>query len=75
MQPYKNITDNAGVTAYEIGDDFIIVEFQDGSIYLYNYKSTSKADIEQMKILAVTGHGLTTFINQHVREHYAKKLK
>jgi len=75
MQPYKNITENAGATAYKIGDDHIIVEFQDGSTYLYNYTSTGKHHIEQMKILAVTGQGLTTYINQHVREHYAQKLE
>jgi len=74
MQPYKNVAENSGVSAYEIGDDFIVIEFQDGSTYLYNYQSTSVVNIEQMKVLALTGEGLTTFINQHVREHYAKKL-
>jgi hypothetical protein len=75
MQPYKNVAENSGVIAYEIGDDFILIEFQDESVYLYDYKSTGKANIEQMKILALTGEGLTTFINQHIREHYTKKLK
>jgi len=75
MQPYKSTAENSGVSAYEIGDEFIIVEFQDGSTYLYNYTSTGKHHIDQMKILALTGQGLTTYINQHVREHYAKKLE
>ncbi len=75
MKPYKNAAENSGVSAYEIGDDYIIVEFQDGSTYLYDYKNTGKANIEQMKILALTSEGLTTYINQHVREHYAEKLK
>ncbi|WP_448699136.1 hypothetical protein ACFGVR_19465 [Mucilaginibacter sp. AW1-3] len=75
MQPYKNTAENSGVTAYQLGDDFITIQFQDGSTYLYNYQSTGKAHIEQMKVLALSGEGLTTFINQHVREHYAKKLK
>jgi hypothetical protein len=74
MHPYQNSKDNAGVTAYEIGDDYIIAEFQDGSRYLYTYQSTGKKHIDQMKVLAITGQGLTTYINQHVREHYAKKL-
>jgi len=75
MKPYKHKTEKAGVAAYNTGDDFIIIEFQDGSTYLYNYKSTGKANIERMKTLAATGKGLTTFINQHVRDHYAEKLK
>jgi len=74
MQAYKNLTENAGVSAYKIGDNFIIVEFEDGSRYLYDYMSAGKEHIEQMKILAITGQGLTTYINQHVRQHYAEKL-
>jgi len=74
MHPYKNSKDNSGVIAYEIGDDYIIAQFQDGRIYLYNYKSAGKASIEKMKALARAGEGLTTFINQVVRDRYAKKL-
>ena len=74
MHPYKNSKDNSGVIAYEIGDDSIIAQFQDGSAYLYNYKSSGKANIEKMKALALAGEGLTTFINQVVRDRYSKKV-
>ncbi|OCX53438.1 hypothetical protein BEL04_03820 [Mucilaginibacter sp. PPCGB 2223] len=74
MHTYKNEAENSGVSAYEIGTDFIIIEFEDTNRYLYTYQSTGKEHIEQMKILAITGQGLATYINQHVREHYAEKL-
>jgi len=74
MHPYKNPKDNSGVIAYEIGDDYIIAQFQDGSAYLYNYKCAGKGNIEKMKTLAVAGEGLTTFINQVVKDRYAKKV-
>ena len=74
MIPYHNSSNNAGVTAYEPGADFIIVKFQDGRVYLYNHEVTGKTDIEQMKVLALNGEGLTTFINQHVKDKYAKRL-
>jgi hypothetical protein len=74
MHPYKNSKDNSGVIAYEIGDNHIIAQFQDGSAYLYNYKSAGKANIKKMKALALAGEGLTTFINQVVRDRYAKKV-
>ena len=73
MQRYKSSV-NSGVLAYEIGDDRIKVKFLDGTIYLYTYQSAGAENIEQMKALAQIGKGLTTFINQFVREQYAIKV-
>jgi hypothetical protein len=73
MQRYKNSV-NSGVLAYEIGEDRIKVKFLDGTIYLYTYQSAGEHNIEQMKALAEQGKGLTTFINQAVREQYAIKV-
>ena len=58
---------------YEIGQDFIRVQFSDGSIYLYTYESAGPANIEEMKQLAELGHGLNSFINKNVRNLYAVK--
>lgn len=74
MKPYKNKSGDSGVKAYEAGKDFIKILFEDDNLYLYTYKSTGKANIEKMKRLAESGDGLATFINQHVRERYEKKL-
>lgn len=76
MEQYKKNTSGAkGVEFYEIKDESLITQFVDGSIYQYTYESAGTEIIEQMKQLALAGEGLTTFINQHVKDKYAKKLK
>ncbi|MDB5030971.1 hypothetical protein [Mucilaginibacter sp.] len=74
MQSYKTANQNTGVVAYETGKDSISIKFRDGSVYLYTNKSAGAQAIAQMKILAKKGEGLTTYINQHVRERYQSKL-
>ena len=73
MTPYKNLGGNSGVRAYEIGPDFIRVQFSDNSIYLYTYASAGSHNIEHMKRLAVDGRGLNSFITTNVRYDYARK--
>ena len=58
---------HSGVGVYEIGTDFIRVRFREGSVYLYTRASTGVREIEQMKVLAERGEGLTTFISTKVR--------
>jgi hypothetical protein len=73
MERYKNIDGDSGVSAYEIGGDFIRVQFSTGATYLYTYTSAGQANIEQMKVLAQKGDGLNSFINTTVRKLYARK--
>lgn len=73
MERYKNSGGNSGIAAYESGDDFIRVEFRDGSVYLYTYVSTGAGDIEKMKELALAGSGLNSFISRHVKKRFARK--
>jgi len=75
MERYKNIGGDSGVVAYEIGDDFIKVQFNDGSLYLYNFQSAGSDNIEQMKQLAIAGRGLNSFIGRVVKKRYASKLR
>ncbi|MCR4427652.1 MAG: hypothetical protein NUW23_15980 [Firmicutes bacterium] len=73
MERYANLGGDSGVVAYEIGDDFVRVQFWDGSIYLYTYASAGVNNIERMKELARGGQGLNAFINRYVRKAYARK--
>ena len=75
MRRYGNLSGNSGVTAYEIGSDFITVEFRDGSTYSYTNSITGLSNIEIMKRLAAKGSGLSTFISRHVKDKYAVKVK
>ncbi len=75
MERYKNLGGNSGVSAYKIGDDWIRVEFSDRSLYLYNYQSAGRQNIETMKSLALSGRGLNSFINTNVKRKYSSKLR
>ena len=73
MTEYKNLSGESGILAYEIGDDFIRVQFQDKEVYVYTNESTGQEHIDEMKRLAEKGRGLNTYINQHVRKKYDRK--
>lgn len=73
MVRYKNTGGDSGVHAYEIGDNFIKVQFKDGKTYLYTYSSAGNHHIEQMKALAIRGKGLNSYINAHVKDIYESK--
>lgn len=74
MHNYKDKNGNSGVVAYSCGEKDIMIKFKDGAVYLYNYASSGADKIEYMKKLAIKGEGLATYINQNVRETYAKKI-
>lgn len=78
MENYKNSRGKSKVLKYQIGPDFIIVEFKVPSrsgctIYEYSYASAGQSNIEHMKELATQGFGLNTFIDENVRELYKDK--
>lgn len=74
MTPYKALSGDSGVTAFEIRETAIVVRFKHGGSYLYDYQTPGQTDVEEMKRLAVEGHGLATYINKHVRKRFSRKL-
>lgn len=66
MQPYKNLSGDSGVLAYEIGNDYVIVQFKNGkhSFYKYTYVRTGMVVVEEMKRLAIIGKGLNSLIGR-----------
>ena len=74
MECYQNLSGNSGVTFYDIGKDCIVLTFKTGGTYVYDYTAPGKAHVEAMKQLAIAGKGLSTYINRHVRENYARQL-
>jgi len=75
MERYRNLGGNSGVYAYEIGEDYIKVQFSDGAIYLYTNGVTGTYNIDNMKNLAIKGQGLNSFISTTVKKRYASKLR
>ncbi len=75
MQHYRNLGGNSGVYAYEIGDNFISVQFNDYSVYMYSYLNPGSSAVEMMKSLALAGKGLNSYISRYVKKRYAAKLR
>jgi hypothetical protein len=71
---YKNLSGHSGVAAYEIASDSITLTFAGGDRYLYTAVRPGRAEVDRMKALAKAGRGLSTFVSQHVRENYDRKL-
>ena len=62
----------SGVTAYEIYDDSILVEFRGGAKYLYSNSSAGENAVEEMKRLALNSNGLSTYIAQNKPDYETK---
>jgi AraC-like DNA-binding protein len=66
MTPYSSTSGKkSGVTAYSLGHDFIIVEFENFKRYKYSYRTAGKRVVDHMKALALASEGLSTFIAQN----------
>ena len=74
MKNYNNISGESGILAYETGDKWIQIKFINGDVYLYSYTIPGEGHVEQMKILAEKGKGLSTYISKNVRARFEKKL-
>lgn len=71
MESYRNLGGDSGVSAYEIGENYIKVKFHGNyKIYTYSYRKAGRNHVEQMKILARRGSGLNSYINMYVKYLY-----
>jgi hypothetical protein len=71
MQRYKNLSGDSGVYGFEIGEDYIRVQFERAlKIYQYSYGKAGKPHVDAMKELALIGKGLSSYIAGNVRELY-----
>jgi hypothetical protein len=71
MERYRNAGGDSGVYAYEIGADYIAVMFSGTSrTYTYSYRKAGSSHVEQMKVLALRGSGLNSYINKYVKHLY-----
>jgi len=75
FRSYQNRHHDSGVAAYEIGDDYITVEFVGGPLYMYTHKIPGAGHVEHMKKLAAQGRGLSTYISREVKDRYAERLR
>lgn len=74
MRRYGNASGDSGVVAYELGRDAITLLFRSREAYLYNARNPGREQVRHMQDLAERGFGLATYVNQFVRDNYARKL-
>jgi hypothetical protein len=78
MQPYRDLSGQtgrpSGVLAWESGPGYLKVRFRSGDTYLYTRRKPGATRLARMQHLARAGRGLSTYISQHVREDYDRKL-
>ena len=75
MTPYKNLSKESGVLAYEILPEGIRVQFIGKETYYYSYNAPGVEHVAKMKELAEKGRGLATYISQHIRTNFDHKEK
>ena len=64
---------DSNVSMYEIGQDYIAVIFKGTQkVYKYSYSSAGSLNVENMKLLAVRGDGLNSYIDKKCRNLYVK---
>lgn len=73
MTRYKNIDGDSGIDGYEVGADYLRVQFTSGQIYRWTYGSAGRQHVETMKVLAARGDGLNAYINRFVRKMYSRR--
>ncbi|MCM2266312.1 MAG: hypothetical protein NDI60_00905 [Elusimicrobiales bacterium] len=75
MKPYKNLSGKSTVAMYELAKDFIKIRFTNQDVYRYSNQSAGSAKVKQMKILAVAGKGLGTFVEANVQKLHDRKIR
>jgi len=75
MKKYKNLSGKSAVAEYEVAKDSVTIGFKNCSTYIYTNQSAGSGNISQMKILALAGKGLSTFIDANVKEAFSRKIR
>ena len=71
MTRYQNRSGDSGVTAFDIGDDYIKLRFRSQrKVYVYTRSSVGAKHLKEMKRLATLGKGLSSYVNRHVHGRY-----
>lgn len=72
---YKNLSGDSKVAYYEIAKDAVTIRFVDHSVYRYTNQSADPGNIKKMKVLALAGKGLGTFIEATVKDRFLRKIR
>ena len=74
MPRYRNLSGHSGVIAFETTSDSITLTFVNGDRYLYTSARPGRDVVDRMTAFAKAGRGLSTYVSQHVRDDFERKL-
>lgn len=74
MERYRNSSGNSPITHFEIAENSISVWFKGGkkNPYIYPVRKIGNYHFQQLIQRANSGKGLSTYINQNVRNDFIK---
>ncbi|SHO74265.1 hypothetical protein [Flavobacterium cucumis] len=74
MERYRNSSGNSPITHFHISDNSISVWFKDGkkNPYIYPVYEIGNYHFQQLIQRAISGKGLSSYINQNVRNDFIK---
>ena len=75
MKKYKNLGKNSSVIAFEEGEDYINIQFENGWIYKYSAKSAGMFKVDMLKMFANRGMGLNEYITHFAYKDYERKYR
>ncbi len=75
MEAYKNLSGESGITAFKMNQTSCVIYYDDGSAYEYDETSTGTKNLAAIKVLAIKGRGLHTFIERFVKDNYSLRLR
>lgn len=75
MKKYRNLSGKSAVVMYELAKDVVTVRFATEAVYRYSNQSAGSENIRKMKVLALAGKGLGTFIESNVKDKFARKVR
>ena len=74
MERYISFGGDPDVSAFDILNDSIRVELNNGDIFLYSERGAGEHNIEQMKSIAINGGKLNRYITNNVLGKHDVKI-
>lgn len=75
MKRYQNLSGKSEVATYELLKDAVTLSFTNRSKYIYSNQSAGRENVSKMKVLALAGKGLGTFVATNLKDRAARKIR
>jgi hypothetical protein len=72
---YKNLSGKSTVATYQLLKDAVTIGFTSHGKYIYSNQSAGSHNVSKMKTLAIAGKGLGTFIENTLKDKFARKVR